>query len=74
LQAYQSTRGRLYLVFEYVEHTFHGLLKAYPLGLDPDQVKSATWQLLKALRYTHKNNVSATTVIILTEMSKLSAS
>ncbi|GAX84746.1 hypothetical protein CEUSTIGMA_g12168.t1 [Chlamydomonas eustigma] len=57
LQAYQSTRGRLYLVFEYVEHTFHGLLKTYPSGLDPDQVKSATWQLLKALKYTHKNNI-----------------
>jgi serine/threonine protein kinase len=56
-QAYQSTSGRLYLVFEHVEYTLLHLIKASSGGLAPAQIKSATWQLLKALAYMHRKKV-----------------
>ena len=62
-QAYQSTSGRLYLVFEFVEHTLLSMLKAQHTrrsacsGLAAAQVKSTIWQLLKAISYMHKKNV-----------------
>ncbi|KAG1674487.1 hypothetical protein FOA52_003092 [Chlamydomonas sp. UWO 241] len=60
IEAYQSTRGRLYLVFEYVEHTMLGVLKlAFNHGqhLPSAQVKSMTYQLLQSLKYMHTNNI-----------------
>ena len=59
-KAYQSTSGRLYLVFEYVDFTLLNLLKASGgMGIGDAAVKSATWQLLKALSYMHKKQVGA---------------
>uniref|UniRef100_A0A7R9VAN3 cyclin-dependent kinase n=1 Tax=Chlamydomonas euryale TaxID=1486919 RepID=A0A7R9VAN3_9CHLO len=60
IEAYQSTRGRLYLVFEYVEHTMLSVLKtAFNHGqrLTNAHVKWMTRQLLAALSYMHSNNI-----------------
>ncbi len=58
-QAYQSTSGRLYLVFEYVDHTLLTLLKACSPGKGlPDlHIKALIWQLLQALSYMHSKKV-----------------
>lgn len=58
-QAYQSTSGRLYLVFEYVEYTLLGMLKAAPSGrgLPGSQMKSIMWQLLQSLSFMHGKKV-----------------
>ena len=58
MQAYQSTSGRLYMVFEYVEFTLLNLLKASGgRGLPAASVKSAIHQLLKATSYMHRKKV-----------------
>ncbi len=33
-------KGRVYLVFEYMEHTLLDLIEKSPEGLDPDKIKN----------------------------------
>eukprot|EP00993_Chasmostoma_nieuportense_P000505 NODE_1465_length_1496_cov_24.500365_g1387_i0.p1 GENE.NODE_1465_length_1496_cov_24.500365_g1387_i0~~NODE_1465_length_1496_cov_24.500365_g1387_i0.p1 ORF type:complete len:440 (+),score=116.92 NODE_1465_length_1496_cov_24.500365_g1387_i0:89-1408(+) len=50
-------KGKLYLVFEYVEQTILQLLEAHPTGLSELEVKQSAYQLFKAVDYCHENNV-----------------
>lgn len=42
-------KGKLYLVFEYVEKTLLELLEERSNGLQPDLIRKLMWQLVKVL-------------------------
>jgi len=50
-------KGKLHLVFEYVERTILEDLERYPDGLDPLAVKKCLWQLLRSIHFCHSHNV-----------------
>ncbi|XP_057217762.1 cyclin-dependent kinase-like 5 isoform X1 [Triplophysa rosa] len=50
-------RGKLYLVFEYVEKNMLELLEELPNGALPDKVRSYILQLIKAIHWCHKNEI-----------------
>ncbi|KAL3896041.1 MAG: hypothetical protein SGCHY_004331 [Lobulomycetales sp.] len=55
-------KGKLYLVFEHVDHTILEDLDRCPHGLPDDvargdTVRKSMWQLLKAIDYLHSHNV-----------------
>ncbi|KAJ3281992.1 Cyclin-dependent kinase-like 3, partial [Borealophlyctis nickersoniae] len=55
-------KGKLYLVFEHVDHTILEDLDKNPHGLSDDRgpsgvVRKCMWQLLKAMDYLHSHNV-----------------
>jgi cyclin-dependent kinase-like len=50
-------KGKLYLVFEYVEKNLLEILQEAPNGLQPDEVRSYIYQLCKAIEYCHKLEV-----------------
>ena len=50
-------KGKLYLVFEYVEKNLLEILQEAPNGLPPDQVRSYIYQLCKAIEYCHRLEV-----------------
>ncbi|KXS15992.1 Pkinase-domain-containing protein, partial [Gonapodya prolifera JEL478] len=50
-------KGKLYLVFEYVDRTILEELDRCPHGLPEETVRKAMWQLLKAMDYLHSHNV-----------------
>ncbi|XP_051528743.1 cyclin-dependent kinase-like 5 isoform X2 [Myxocyprinus asiaticus] len=50
-------RGKLYLVFEYVEKNMLELLEELPNGAPPDKVRSYILQLIKAIHWCHKNEI-----------------
>ena len=50
-------KAKLYLVFDFVEHTVLEELERKSGGLDSLQVKKIMYQLLIALRHCHSNNV-----------------
>lgn len=54
-------KGKLYLVFEHVDHTILEDLDKNPHGLSDDKnvglVRKCMWQLLKAMDYLHSHNV-----------------
>jgi len=50
-------KGRLYLVFEYVERTLLEVLEANPNGTDPSLVCWYIYQLLKSIDWCHSNDV-----------------
>ncbi len=54
-------KGKLYLVFEHVDHTILEELDKSPTGLSDhpskDTVRKYMWQLLKAIDYLHNHNV-----------------
>jgi cyclin-dependent kinase-like len=50
-------KGKLYLVFEYVERNLLEVLEEKPSGLDPEDVRNYIYQLCKAIDYCHKNDV-----------------
>uniref|UniRef100_A0A8C1WWT6 Cyclin-dependent kinase-like 5 n=1 Tax=Cyprinus carpio TaxID=7962 RepID=A0A8C1WWT6_CYPCA len=50
-------RGKLYLVFEYVEKNMLELLEELPNGAPPDKVRSYIFQLIKAIHWCHKNEI-----------------
>uniref|UniRef100_A0A8C1ZM70 Cyclin-dependent kinase-like 5 n=1 Tax=Cyprinus carpio TaxID=7962 RepID=A0A8C1ZM70_CYPCA len=50
-------RGKLYLVFEYVEKNMLELLEELPNGAPPDKVRSYICQLIKAIHWCHKNEI-----------------
>lgn len=50
-------KGRLYLVFEYVDRTLLEVLEANPSGTDPALVLKYIYQLVKAIEWCHSNDV-----------------
>jgi len=50
-------KGRLYLVFEYVDRTLLEVTEANPSGVDPALVMKYVYQLVKAIDWCHSNNV-----------------
>lgn len=50
-------KGRLYLVFEYVEKNLLEVLEDKPNGIDSHLVRSYIFQLCCAIHYCHRNNV-----------------
>uniref|UniRef100_A0A8C2HMG7 Cyclin dependent kinase like 5 n=1 Tax=Cyprinus carpio TaxID=7962 RepID=A0A8C2HMG7_CYPCA len=50
-------RGKLYLVFEYVEKNMLELLEDMPNGAPPEKVRIYIYQLIKAIHWCHKNNI-----------------
>ncbi|XP_064865527.1 cyclin-dependent kinase-like 5 isoform X1 [Oncorhynchus nerka] len=50
-------RGKLYLVFEYVEKNMLELLEELPNGVPSDKVRTYIYQLIKAIHWCHKNDI-----------------
>ena len=50
-------KGKLYLVFEYVDRTILEDLEKHSDGLGLDNVKKITWQLCRAIEFCHAHNV-----------------
>lgn len=53
-------KKRLFLVFEFVDHTVLDDLERYPNGLDELTAKKIMWQVLRAVEFCHNHNVSTT--------------
>ena len=52
-------RKRLYLVFEFVDHTVLDDLEKYPNGLNEMTVRKIMCQVLRGVEFCHSHNVSA---------------
>lgn len=50
-------KGKLYLVFEYVEKNLLEVLEEQPQGLDPSLVRHYIFQLCQAIHWCHSNEV-----------------
>ena len=50
-------KGTLYLVFEYVDRNLLELLEQTPKGLEPQTIKKLIYQLCKAIKYLHSQDV-----------------
>jgi len=50
-------KGKLYLVFEYVDRNLLEILEQYPNGLDQNLVKRFIYQLCKSIIYIHNNEM-----------------
>lgn len=55
-QAFRE-RGKLFLVFEYLEKTVLDDLELAPDGLEPEYIKTILYQLLLASSFMHKNRI-----------------
>ena len=51
-------RRKLYLVFEYVDHTVLEELEDHPKGLPSETARSHVFQVLRGIEFCHQNNVS----------------
>jgi cyclin-dependent kinase-like len=50
-------KGKLYLVFEYVEKNLLEVLEEHPGGLDPELVRRYIFQLCLAIEFCHRNDI-----------------
>ncbi|EDO35402.1 predicted protein [Nematostella vectensis] len=50
-------KKRLFLVFEFVDHTVLDDLERYPNGLDENTVRKVMWQVLRAIEFIHRHNI-----------------
>ena len=57
---YFRRKKKLYLVFEFVDHTVLDDLERYPNGLEEQLVRKITYQVLRAIEFCHHHNVSRT--------------
>ena len=55
-EAYKR-KGNLYLVFEFVDKNLLELLQEHPQGLDPNLIRYLIYQLCKAIKYLHDQNI-----------------
>ena len=56
-------KRKLYLVFEYVDHTILEELEENPSGLDEETARKHVFQVLRAINFCHQNNVSLNSVV-----------
>lgn len=50
-------RKRLYLVFQFMDHTILDELEKFPHGLDEMFVRKILWQVLKGIEFCHLHNI-----------------
>lgn len=50
-------KGKLYLVFEFVEKTILEEIEKNPEGLDVHSIKRLMWQLVRAIHFCHQHNI-----------------
>eukprot|EP00930_Biecheleria_cincta_P098969 TRINITY_DN90621_c0_g1_i1.p1 TRINITY_DN90621_c0_g1~~TRINITY_DN90621_c0_g1_i1.p1 ORF type:complete len:1085 (+),score=176.60 TRINITY_DN90621_c0_g1_i1:177-3431(+) len=50
-------KGKLYLVFEFIEKSMLDILEANPNGVDTETVRLLTCQLARAIEYCHRHDV-----------------
>lgn len=50
-------KKRLYLVFEFVDHTILDELEKYPSGLSDDMVRKYMWQVLRGIEFCHLHSI-----------------
>jgi cyclin-dependent kinase-like len=50
-------KGKLYLVFEFVEKTILEEIERHPDGLEPLTLKKLMWQLVRAINFCHQHNI-----------------
>jgi len=50
-------RRKLYLVFEYVDHTILEELEEHPSGLDEETARRHVFQVLRAIQFCHQNSI-----------------
>ena len=50
-------KNNLFLVFEYVERNLLELLEEKPTGLEPNLIRNLIYQLCKAIKYIHDQNI-----------------
>lgn len=50
-------KKRLFLVFEFVDHTVLDELERYPNGLEENNVRKVLWQVLRAIEFCHLHNI-----------------
>ena len=51
-------KRKLYLVFEYVDHTILEELEENPSGLGEETARKHVFQVVRAINFCHQNNVS----------------
>lgn len=51
-------KKRLFLVFEFVDHTVLDDLEKFPTGMDTQLVRKYIWQVLKGIEFCHAHHVS----------------
>jgi cyclin-dependent kinase-like len=56
LEAFRR-KGKLYLVFEFVDKNVLELLETSPQGLEPQTIRYVCWQLVQAIEFCHRHDV-----------------
>lgn len=56
MECFRSEK-KIWLVFEYVDHTVLQDIDITPDGLPPDRVRKLMYQMLKAVKFMHDNNM-----------------
>ena len=50
-------KGRLYLVFEYIEKNLLEVLEENTVGIDPKRLRYFVYQMIKGVTFCHRSNV-----------------
>lgn len=50
-------KGRLYLVFEYIEKNLLEVLEENTVGIDPKRLRYYVYQMVKGVTFCHRSNV-----------------
>ena len=50
-------KGKLYLVFEFVDRNVLEILDENPNGLEPERVRKYVYQLVKSVMFCHQNGI-----------------
>ncbi len=51
------SKGRLYLVFEYIEKNLLEVLEENTVGIDPKRLRYFVYQMIKGVTFCHRSNV-----------------
>mmetsp|Transcript_14407 Transcript_14407/g.14019 ORF Transcript_14407/g.14019 Transcript_14407/m.14019 type:complete len:103 (-) Transcript_14407:1787-2095(-) len=50
-------KGRLYLVFEYIDKNLLEVLEENTNGIDPKRLRQFVYQMIKGVLFCHRNNI-----------------